>query len=124
MWILHQHRQCLSGVTTVGKLIKLQGEIQSFGARWVRWGRHEVRWGKQREEHPPLQSSAPAAGVPWVGSRHRDLRAGPPPSAEHGVSSWDLRAGPRPSAEHGVSSWDLRAGPPPSAEHGVSSWAL
>ena len=39
--------------------------------------------GVQWEEHPPPQSSAPAAGMPWAGSRHRDLRAGPPSSAEH-----------------------------------------
>ena len=48
--------------------------------------------GVQREEHPLPQSSAPTAGMPWAGSRHRDLRAGPPPSAERWEAAevgWD-----------------------------------
>ena len=63
MWILHQHSQRLSGVTTVGKLRKLQGEIQSFGARWVRRGRRAAgRAPRRRALLPPLACSGRGPG--------------------------------------------------------------
>lgn len=83
MWILHQHSQRLSGVTTVGKLRKLQGEIQSFGARWVRRGRRAAG-GAPRAEL--CSRRWPALG----GVQARGSQGWPPPSAEHGVSSWAL----------------------------------
>ena len=84
MWILHQHRRCLSGVTTVGKLIKLQGEIQSFGARWVRWGRHRVCSGKNTHHRRALlpllacSGRGPGTGISGL-APHPVLSMGFPP---------------------------------------------
>lgn len=104
---------------TVGKLIKLQGETQSFGARWVRWGRRG-KMGKAAGR-TPLRRRALLLLLAWAlgGVQAQGSQGWPPPSAEHGsppgISCW-----PPPSAgawgfllgftDH-MATWSLRESP-------------